>query len=473
MEFFIKPWQHQLDAIRKSADLNEYALFFEQGCGKTLTCINMMRIKYSKSGRLIRTVIFCPDIVMSNWKKEILENSRLTEDDILINSGSGVMREERIKVLTAENKPKVIIMNIATLRMPNVMQALLRYRPNMFILDESHKCKSATTKTSKGAQKLANSCKYKFLLTGTPILNNLMDVFSQFRILDGGETFGKNMTSFKMKYFVDKNAGMPKSRYFPNWQPKVGAYGAISVKMARKSMVVRKADCLDLPPLVKKTIEFELPPKVRRHYEELKSDFVTYLEDDACVANLAITKALRLQQMASGFIQLDSGKVVKFDDREKVLKELLEDKVKDSKVIVWAVFKENYKTIRKVCDELRIGYVEVNGEVNLKGKDEAVEKFNTCSDTRVYIGHPGSGGIGVNLTASDCSVVFSRTWNLEFELQSEARNYRGGSEIHKRITKYDLVAKDTMDEVILEALQNKEKMSLKVLKGIAREMKYE
>lgn len=469
MKFKIKPWRHQHDAIQESRDHDSFALFFEQGTGKTLTTVNMLRLKYTRAKRLLRTVIFCPDIVMSNWKKEILENSNLKESDIVVCTGSGVMRAETIKVQGGDSK--ILIFNIASLNMPIVYDALITYAPSIMVIDESHKCKSLSAKRTKTAIKLADRIKHKFLLTGTPILNSLMDIFSQYRILDGGRTFGKNFFSFRAKYFMDKNAGMPSSRYFPDWVPKSHSAHGIAQKMAANSRVVRKKDCLDLPPLVKKTIEFELPPTARRLYEELKADFVTYLDDEACVAQLAITKALRLQQIASGYIQLESGKIVKFDAREKALKELLEDKTSVSKVIVWAVFRENYKSIRRVCDELGVKYVEVHGDVNLKGKDKAVEEFNTSDDVRVYIGHPGSGGIGVNLTASDCSVVYSRTWNLEFELQSEARNYRGGSEIHKKVTRYDLVAKDTIDEDIMKILNSKEKLSLRVLRGIAEEMK--
>ncbi len=471
MEFKRKPWKHQYEAIEASRDATNYALFFEQGTGKTLTCVNILRIKFLRAKKFLRTFIFCPDIVMSNWKKEILENSNIRPDEIILLQGKAAYRAETIDNHRSESK--IFICNYHCLQMTEVVQAMLAYRPEVLVFDESHRLKSLKAIRTKAAIRLADKTKHKVLLTGTPILNSLMDIFSQFRILDGGTTFGKNFISFRHRYFYDVNAGMPKGKYFPDWRPKPGSSSAISRKISAQSRVIRKKDCLDLPPLVKVPIEFKLPYRLSVAYEEMKNDFITYVEDEACVAQFAMTKALRLLQICTGFIKTDSGSIKSFNARRDVLTEILKERTPHSKVIVWAVFKENYKDIRKVCEEIGVKYVEVHGDVNAKDKDRAVEEFNTSSDVRVYIGHPGSGGIGVNLTASDCSVVYSRTWNLEFELQSEARNYRGGSEIHNKITRYDIVAKDTIDEKVMQALNNKEKMSLKVLKGIAKEMKNE
>jgi len=210
-------------------------------------------------------------------------------------------------------------------------------------------------------------------------------------------------------------------------------------------------------------------------YREMKRDFIAYIEDQACVASLAITKALRLQQIVSGYVAvetMDGRKQIRLKDnpRAVALTGLLEEITTHSKVIVWAVFKENYQIIREVCDDLGVKYVELHGEVTQKKREEAVEAFNNSSDISVCIGHPGSGGIGINLTSASYSIFYSRGFSLEHDLQAEARNHRGGSEIHDKITRIDLVCPGTIDELILDKLASKQAINEKIVKEIAAKL---
>lgn len=123
----------------------------------------------------------------------------------------------------------------------------------------------------------------------------------------------------------------------------------------------------------------------------MKRDFVAYVNDKACVATLAITKALRLQQIVSGFVALEgengedrTNVAIKDNPRAQALKELLADVAPYHKVIVWAVFRENYAAVRAVCDELELKYVEVHGEVSAPARQKAVDSFNDEKDVRVF-----------------------------------------------------------------------------------------
>jgi len=131
---------------------------------------------------------------------------------------------------------------------------------------------------------------------------------------------------------------------------------------------------------------------------------------------------------------------------------------------VWAVFKENYNDIREVCEKLKLDYVEVTGEVSQKNKMLAVERLNNDPKCRVLIGHPGSGGIGINLVAANHTIFYSRSFSLEYDIQAEARNYRGGSEQHEKVTRIDLVTPNTIDEQVLKALASKKNIGYQVLK---------
>lgn len=477
MKFLVPPWQHQLDAIRKSMDTSNYALFFEQGTGKTMTAINMCRVKYTKAQRLMRTLIIGPPIVRHNWAREFAVHSQIPKEKVIVLEGSQGKRVDTLKVKLgspAMHKGAVIITNYHALLMQDLMKYIMTWGPEVLILDEAHYCKDGKSKRTKMCVKLGDKAKHKFLLTGTPVLNSPMDLFWQYRIMDGGKTFGKNFILFRAKYFWDKNANLPKSKYFPDWKIKPNMTQVMGRKLKHTSMRVKKEECLDLPPLVRQKVEVDLSSTQRKAYEEMKTAFITYVESEACVAQLAITKALRLQQIATGFVKTDDGNIKPFHrnvfniPRVQALYDLLDVLTPQSKVLVWAIFKENYAHIRAVCEKLGVKYVECHGEI--KDKQAEVDKFNNDEEYRVFIGHPGSGGIGINLVVSNVSIFYSRSFSLEQDLQAEARNHRGGSEQHTNVTRYDIVAKETLDEEILKRLASKEAVSESVLKEIARKL---
>jgi len=463
----IKLWKHQAEAIERAKKLNGFGLFFEVGTGKTLTAIRMLQDKFG-SQPVKPTMILCPPIVIQNWKRELLAHTDIPEKRIIPLVGPG---KKRYRLFNTSPKNSIFITNYATLGMVDLMNLFVFWEPHCLVLDESHKCKNLKARRTKNAIRLAAKAKHKFILSGTPILNSMLDIFTQYKILDDS-VFGKNYYTFRNEYFVDKNRYMPAHIKFQDWVPKEGADELIREKMATNSMFVEKKDCLDLPPLVKTKCEVELSPKQKKAYNALRDDFIAAIDSGVCTAELAITKGLRLQQIVSGHIPLEllDGKKKMYEfsknPRSAALSELLHDLTPHHKVIVWAVFKQNYEKIKEVCEGLKIGYVECHGGINPKQKQENVDQFNTDEETRVFIGNPGSAGIGINLIASDISIFYTRNFSLENDQQAEARNYRGGSEIHKKITRIDIVTPGTIDEQVMLALASKKDIGYNVLKGL-------
>jgi SNF2 family DNA or RNA helicase len=479
MKFYVEPWAHQKEAMARAKERDHFALFFEMGTGKTATTINILRDKFNQNKGMLRTLIVCPLIVIENWKREFLLHSKIESKDIVLLAGSGKKRLQTLedRCWYDDNAlPKIVVTNFESLYSEDLYDKIASWRPEALVVDESHKCKDPSSKRTKLVTKLADNADFKFILTGTPVLNSPLDLYSQFRILDGGDTFGSNFFAFRARYFYDKNAGIPKQNYFPNFVIRSGALEEINKKTLEKGMHVKKADCLDLPPIVRQTIHVEMTKDQARMYEEMKKEFITFLQDKAVVAQLAITKALRLQQIVSGFARVENddgtrGNIeIKGNPRAEALRELLAEITPHSKVLVWAVFKENYGTIRKVCEDLKINFVEVHGDVANQQKHENVNLFNADPSYRVFIGHPGSGGIGINLVAASFAIFYSRSFSLEQDLQAEARNHRGGSEIHEKITRIDLVCPQTIDEAVLKRLASKQEIGEKVLKEIAKEI---
>ena len=489
-------WAHQKQAIREASLLPGYALFFGVGTGKTRTMVHILRNKYIQADRLKRTIIFTLPTVVPDWRTEILTSSKIDPKQIVMLQGDG---KKRLKTfLENKDRANIFITNYESILMEPIFEALLSWEPEELVLDESQKCKSHTAKRAKYMNNLANPWDKKarkalprpnvYLLTGTPILKNAMDLFQQFKIMDGGKTFTDNFFIFRAVYYVDRNAGMPKDRYYPDWQLKTverdgfDALGEISKKISAMGMRVEKEQCLDLPPLLSVVVPCAMSPEQDRLYKEMKKDLITFYESKACTATMAMTKALRLMQIASGHIKLevpgeedgvvkDLGDTPKFERLKELIEQILEA---DEKVLIWAVFKANYETIKRAWDEvnkkIKTNYtcVEVHGGVSPTKKNANVTAFKTDPNCRGFIGHPLSGGIGLTLTEAAYAITYSRNFSLENYLQSRARNHRGGSKEagHEKITHYDLVCEGTIEPGTIQSLEGKEEVSDEVLKEL-------
>lgn len=491
----MKPlWDHQKKCIDLASppEIKNFAFLLDPGLGKSRVTIEVLKAKFAQHGKILRTLIFAPPVVVDNWRQEWLKFTDFDKNVICPLTGSGV---KRLKTFS-QSEAKIFILNYESLLMKDLFEALKKWSAEAIISDESHMCKSITSNRSKLLYELSDPIFYKrgvsaplrYILTGTAVLNSPMDLFQQFKILDSGETFGLNPWTFRAKYFVDRNSRMPSHMKFPKWEIKelkrdgFDGKAEINKKIYTKSFRAKKDECMDLPPEVFVEIGVDMSAEQSRLYNEMKRDFITYYNSKACVAPLAITKLGRLLELTSGFITtegIDGSPRVKqrLKDNPKLdaLAGLLEQITEDqkSKVIIWSIYIETYSMIREVCEKLKLGYAEVHGEVNESTKQLNIKKFNEDQSCRVFISNPASGGIGINLVAAGYSITFSRSYNLGHHIQSMARNRRGGSKEagHACITRYDLVVNDTVDLFAIKMLANKEDMSEKVLRQIVEELK--
>lgn len=461
-------WSHQREAVSRALAQDNFAFFMSVGTGKTRTAIEMLRRIYQREKKLVSTLIVTPLSVQENWKSEFLKFSKIKPDEIVIPKGTGHQKEEILLercMFQMTFLERIVIINYESMLIKDVHQFLIDWAPRVMILDESHRIKNHKSKRAKAILKLSDQCQYKYILSGTPILNSPADIFMQYRFLDGGKTFGFNFYAFQRIWFEDENAAWAQKKgYFPKYAPKPELMSSFNDKIYTKAYRATREECLDLPPLIKTDLEVEMSPEQWRMYKEMKQEFVTFVESleaqgekKPVIARLALTKALRLQQITSGFCKTDDGEIISLEDvpREKVLEDLLEDLVESEKVIVWSVFIENYKRIERVCEKLGVKYVGFHGQVEKAQRDEAIESFKKSRDVRVFISNPSSGGEGINLQEAGVSIFYSRGFSLLQDQQAEARNYRGGSEIHSRVLRYNLIAKNTIDELISEALSKK------------------
>lgn len=463
----LTPWPHQGEEWAASLGMRERGLLWEMGTGKTLTALVWARLKYRQEGRLLKTLIISPVATLENWKRAFEKNAPPSVySSVRVASGPGAKRA----ALIADPSVMVVIANPEALTMPAVLSALRQKGFELIIVDEAHRFKSHDSKRFKNLISFSDRAKYRMILTGTFILNNYMDVWAPLRFLDKGETFGTNFYShFRRKYFFDANAGMAlanPSKYFPDWRPIEGLEQIVADKISAKVSRRTKEECLNLPPRVFVRVPVELSKEQKKLYTQMENELIAMVDENAITATNALTKVLRMQQILSGFVKFEEdGREAAIADNPRLaqLREILEDRLEETKVVVWVQFKKNYEDIRALLDKMGVGFSELTGET--KDRQGAIDKFVNDPACRVFLSNPQAGGTGVDglQHVSTCAVYYTRSYSLGDRLQSLDRIHRGGSEKHAKVTIIDLVAEGTLDEEILNALDKKEEFAEDVL----------
>lgn len=466
LEMNFKPYDWQVKAFRQFVDegLSGYALLADVGTGKTATAVTMMRYVNQILGNT-KTLIIGPSVVIHNWKNEIAKYCiKKNELGNVFPLSEASKRKKMMKDIADKGAYGVVVTNYESFDNEEFCDHVGRWKPDIMVCDELHRIKSYKSKRAKAIVGISGECGYRFGLTGSAILNSPMDLFMQWKFIDNGEAFGTNFFNFRNVFFYDTNAkwaGRPN--YFPKWEPVASKFPELTDKIAKSSIRVVKSETLDLPPYIEKTIKLEMTPKQKKIYESMEKDFIAFVETEdkpvAVVAQLALTKALRLMQIASGFAVSDDGGEIALGENPKLdaIEQILTDN-ENAQVIIWCSFKANYKAIGERLTKMKVEHVFLTGEQDARAKQDAIEAFQS-GGARVIVANRKAGGIGVNLTAAPISCVFSRNFSLEEEIQSDGRNYRGGSQIHSSITKINLIMEGSIEEKIVEALAGKQSIS--------------
>lgn len=519
------PMQHQSNTLDETANVKAYALFWGCGAGKSCGEILRYRWKCATEDRLIKWLIVCPLVVMENWKREIAKFSKIPASAIQI--VNGIKENSRAKKKVSSMKVKleqfatpakqIFITNTETLqgltqkvelrggrkvkslKRKEILEAMLAMNFEYITIDESHRFKNPTGVRSKSLHILGDQAcvKYKTILTGTPILNDPSDIWAQYRFV-APWIFLENFGSFRRKYFVDKNAGMPSNVYFPNWVLNPGAAGELREKIHSISSVVTKEEVLDLPKKTRTRIDVPLSAQQKKLYGQMSKEMVATIATKEKVdimpstldetlreqleemglntskvmsVDLAIVKGLRLQQIVSGiFTDDETGKTHLIDNEaDRILESLLDMHInkqaaQKNKVIIWCVFKDSYKILGDICKRVLpkgMFCTYLTGQQDYEEKINNMDTFNDDPNCCVIIANQGAGGTGVNLVASNKDYYYSRDFSLEKDLQSDARNHRGGQ--LREVERFDFVRGGTIDEQAYLALAKKKGMAKDIL----------
>lgn len=438
-----------------------FGLLFEMGCGKTLTALAIAGAAYEK-GKIQKVLIIAPTSVVAVWPKEFQEfaDFKYTCRTLL---GE---KSQRIKQLDDLMKfpfkaLKVAVINYESTWRPGIFEKLEEYDPDMIICDESQRIKTHDAAQSKAIHKLGDQARYKLILSGTPVQNNAIDIFSQYRFLDP-KIFGTNFYQFRNRYAIMGGFNKKQIIGYKDLDGLIKKEHSIAFR-------ITKEEAIDLPEQTFETRHITMDKKERELYDRIRRDSYAELDSGGQItATTVLTKLLRLQQLTGGFLVKDDSARPELVSRSKLdaLADIIQDYVVGTgkKLVIFARFIPEVKAIIELAKkELPSGKkaVAIYGDIKKEDRGAIVKQFQEDPNTVLFIGQIDTAGTGITLTAADTCVYYSKNFNYATYSQSLSRIHRIGQ--RNTCTYIDLVVEKTVDEMISKALTKKEDMAKTVV----------
>ena len=472
-KFKTKPYDHQITALEKSWDKDQYGYFMEMGTGKSKVLVDNIAMLYDK-GKINAALIIAPKGVYRNWFSGEIPNhlpSHIDHKTILWTATTSKAKDKEYQQLfKIDYDLHILIMNVEAFSTKKGLEFATKFlncHKTIMAIDESTTIKTPTAKRTKAILALGKLAKYRRILTGSPVTKSPLDLYTQCNFLHE-ELLGFNSYyTFRNRYatMIDRNFGGRRVQI-------VGGYkrlDELSDSLKKFSYRVLKEDCLDLPEKVYIQREVELSDEQKQIYATMKSAALAQLKGKMATAPHVLTQLMRLHQISCGHLKNDDDTITEIKNNR--MSELLDvlDEV-EGKVIIWANYvydiKQIVKTISKKHGEDSI--VQYYGAIPADVRQKNIERFQDPeSDARFFIGNPQTGGYGITLTAANNVIYYSNGYDLEKRLQSEDRAHRIGQK--KSVTYVDFITPKTVDEKIVKALRKKMNIATEIMGEDLRE----
>ena len=465
-KFKTKPYAHQITALEKSWNKESYAYFMEMGTGKTKVLIDNMAMLYDK-GAINGALIVAPKGVIGTWYNQEIPThlpDHIKNVSVLWQSNINKTQQEKLNTLfeTGEDL-HILIMNVeafSTDKGKTFAAKFLRTHKTLTAIDESTVIKNPKAKRTKNILALADLCKYRRIMTGSPVTKNPLDLYSQCNFLDPFLLNFHSYFAFRNRYAEMKTLHMHGRQIqivngFKN-------LSELSDKLKGFSYRVLKEDCLDLPPKIWTKRHITLTAEQAKVYKQMKEQALAVLKGKQVTSVSALTQLMRLHQITCGHFAADDGSVQQIkNNRLSELMDVLEET--EGKAIIWAHYQHDIKNIVKEIEKVH-GPGSVVTYYGLTPQDERqdnIKQFQSNDEVRFLIGTPATGGYGITLTQANTVIYYSNGYDLEKRLQSEDRAHRIGQK--KSVTYVDIMAEGTVDEKIVKALRKKINIASEVM----------
>ncbi|NMF83235.1 DEAD/DEAH box helicase [Nodosilinea sp. P-1105] len=413
----------------------------DMGLGKTLQALAVILTRAPDGP----TLIIAPTSVCMNWISEA-EKFAPTLTPKQLGSGD---RQKRIDNLQPFD---LLVCSYGLLQQADVGDMLAQVQWQTIVLDEAQAIKNSATKRSKAAMKLQGD--FKILTTGTPIENHLGELWNLFRFINPGLLGSQEQFSQKFANAIERN------------QDKAARN---RLKRLIQPFILRrtKSQVLDeLPARTEITLQVELSAQEMAFYEALRRDAIEKLADPNVEAGTkhlqVLAEIMRLRRaccntrLVNADTPLPSAKLEAFGE---ILEELTEN---NHKALVFSQFVDHLTILREFLNGQSIHYQYLDGSTPAKERQKRVEAFQ-AGEGEVFLISLKAGGTGLNLTAADYVIHMDPWWNPAVEDQASDRAHRIGQQ--RPVTIYRLVAKNTIEEKIVDLHRQKRDLADSLLEG--------
>lgn len=413
-------------------------------------------------GKVERLLIVAPTSVVAVWPKELQEYAKFKYTcKTLLGEKKQRLKQIDDLIKFPFKALKVAVINYESTWRPEILEKLKEFDADMVIADESQRIKTYDAAQSKAMHELGDQARYKLILSGTPVQTAAIDIWSQYRFLDKS-VFGDNFFKFRGRYAIMGGYGNKKIVGYKDLEGLIKKEHSIAFR-------VTKDEALDLPEQTFETRKIQFSQKEKNLYERIKKDSYAELDGGGHItATTVLTRLLRLQQLAGGFLVQDDAQKPQLVSRAKLdaLADIIEDYVIGSgkKLVIFARFIAEVKAIMELAGKVlpkELKQVAIYGDIKKEDRGGIVKQFQEDPNTVLFIGQIDTAGTGITLTAADTCVYYSKNFNYATYSQSLSRIHRIGQ--RNCCTYIDLEIEGTIDELISKALSRKEDMAKTVV----------
>jgi superfamily II DNA or RNA helicase len=428
MKLNLRDYQQKI--INTQLQLHSSLIIAKMGCGKTSATLMTIKLLAEKT-KNFNVLITAPLSVAKNvWGQEIEKWDDFKNLDYAIAVGTAAQRQKAIdlrKTITIINHD-----NLAKIK---------RFNYDLIVIDESSCFKNASSKRFKALKNV----KTRFtLLTGTPVPNSYIELWSQMFLVDRGATLERTITNYKTKYF-DYNAYTYELKLKPNAKKYIQ-------KLVKKSCCVVES-YKALPKVSYVTNYAELNKQTLQKYNDFKTDLVSEIDDTVLTAANAVVLVNKLLQFSSGAVYDREKNVIAIhDEKLKLLTELIELNANENIIIAYNFQHEKTRIVEQFPNAVDVR------------EPDAVERWNN-NKIKILLCHPKSAGHGLNLQNGGFRIFwFGLTWSNELREQMNARILRTGQKNACFI--HTLIVKNTIEEKLVQTTDDKATNQIDLIRNL-------
>lgn len=408
-------------------------LMLDMGLGKTVITLTALWQLVLDSFDVSRILVIAPKRVAEDtWPKELSKWEHLAGLDATLVMGTQAERESALRQQT--------FLYIINRENVSWLVANHPWDFDMVVIDELSSFKSNQAQRFKAMKKVRPLVSRIVGLTGTPAPNSLMDLWPEMYLMDMGQRLGRFIGGFRERFFTPDKRNRD---IIYSYKPREGAEDAIYGLISDICISMKAVDYLDMPELIMNRVEVSMDSRERKIYDDFQRDMVVNLQGEELDAVNAAALSGKLTQMANGAVYGENRKVLHIHDRKLDALEDLVEAANGKPLLVAYWYEHDLQRIKARFKNSRC--IDTTQDI---------DDWNAGKIPLALI-HPASAGHGLNLQDGGYTIVwFGLTWSLELYQQLNARLWRQGQK--HTVVIHHIVTKDTHDEDVLRALDNKD-----------------